>query len=36
MLLVGAAAWIYALVLWWSNRRLGLDFLLEQHRPALA
>ena len=36
MMLVGAAAWIYALVLWWSNRRLGLDFLLEQRRPAVA
>ena len=34
--LVGVAAWICALVMWWSNRRLGLDFLLEQRRPALA
>jgi hypothetical protein len=34
--LLGVAAWICALVLWWSNRRLGLDFLLEQRQPALA
>ena len=34
--LVGVAAWICALVLWWSNRRLGLDFLLETRQPALA
>ena len=34
--LVGVAAWVCALVMWWSNRRLGLDFLLEQRRPALA
>jgi hypothetical protein len=27
---IGVAAWIYALFLWWSNRRLGLDFLLDQ------
>lgn len=33
---IGVAAWIYALYLWWSNRRLGLDFLLERHEPALA
>ena len=24
----GGAAWLYALYLWWHNRRLGLDFLL--------
>jgi len=34
--LAGVAAWIYALVLWWSNRRLGLDFLLGTPVPALA
>ena len=34
--LLGVAAWISALVLWWSNRRLGLDFLLEPRQPALA
>jgi hypothetical protein len=28
--LLGAAAWIYALYLWWHNRRLGLDFLLTE------
>ena len=34
--LLGVAAWICALVLWWSNRRLGLDFLLDRREPALA
>jgi len=34
--LLGVAAWISALVLWWSNRRLGLDFLLATRVPALA
>ncbi len=34
--LLGAAAWLYALVLWWGNRRLGLDFLLDRREPAFA
>jgi hypothetical protein len=33
---IGVAAWIYALFLWWSNRRLGLDFLLERREPVPA
>ncbi len=34
---VGTVAWLYAVVLWWSNRRLGLDFLLtEDSEPVLA
>ena len=33
---VGVAAWIYALGLWWSNRRLGLDFLLQRPEPVPA
>lgn len=34
---LGAAAWMYALYLWWHNRRLGLDFLLtEPHDTVLA
>ena len=33
---LGGAAWIYALYLWWHNRRLGLDFLLtEPHDTVL-
>jgi len=35
--LLGGAAWLYALYLWWHNRRLGLDFLLTEPRdPVLA
>lgn len=35
--LLGSAASIYALYLWWYNRRLGLDFLMtEPHDPVLA
>jgi hypothetical protein len=31
------AAWLYALYLWWHNRRLGLDFLLTANaEPILA
>jgi hypothetical protein len=30
------ATWLYALYLWWSNRRLGLDHLLDRPDPALA
>lgn len=34
--LLGGAAWLYALYLWWQNRRLGLDFLMtEQRDPVL-
>jgi len=34
---LGAAAWITAFVLWWQNRRLGLDFLTSGPRnPVLA
>ena len=35
-LLVGVVIWIYALGLWWNNRRLGLDFVLERKEPVLA
>jgi hypothetical protein len=35
--LLGGAAWLYALYLWWHNRRLGLDFLLTERRdPVLS
>jgi hypothetical protein len=34
--IVGVAAWMYALGLWWRNRRLGLDFLLQRPGPAPA
>jgi hypothetical protein len=35
--LLGGAAWVYALYLWWHNRRLGLDFLLTEARePVLS
>jgi hypothetical protein len=35
--LLGGAAWLYALYLWWHNRRLGLDFLLTETRdPVLS
>lgn len=34
---LGVAAWITAFVLWWQNRRLGLDFLTSGQRdPVLA
>lgn len=34
---LGAAAWLSALILWWRNRRLGLDVLVaEQRDPLLA
>jgi hypothetical protein len=29
---LGAAAWLYALYLWWRNRRLGLDAVVAEHR----
>jgi len=33
---LGVAAWITAFVLWWQNRRLGLDFLTSgQRHPVL-
>ncbi|MEO7369372.1 MAG: hypothetical protein ABI949_17180 [Ilumatobacteraceae bacterium] len=33
---LGVAAWITAFVLWWQNRRLGLDFLTSgQRNPVL-
>ena len=31
-----ATAWLYALYLWWHNRRLGLDFVLDRSVPVLA
>jgi hypothetical protein len=31
----GGIAWLYALYLWWSNRRLGLDFLITHHGSTL-
>jgi hypothetical protein len=34
--LVGIACWVYAVYLWWSNRRLGLDFVLERERMLAA
>lgn len=35
--LLGVAAWLCAFVLWWQNRRLGLDFLLDGRRgPVIA
>jgi hypothetical protein len=35
--LLGGAAWVYAVYLWWHNRRLGLDFLLTETRdPVLS
>jgi hypothetical protein len=34
---VGNIAWIYALLVWWNNRRLGLDHLATEFRqPAVA
>jgi hypothetical protein len=36
LVLVGVVIWIYALGLWWNNRRLGLDFVLERREPVLA
>jgi hypothetical protein len=32
---LGGAAWVYALYLWWHNRRLGLDFLLTEPHDAV-
>jgi hypothetical protein len=29
---LGVAAWLTALVLWWQNRRLGLDLLTSARR----
>ena len=35
--LLGVAAWLCAFVLWWQNRRLGLDFMLDGRRgPVIA
>ena len=35
--LLGVAAWLCAFALWWQNRRLGLDFLLDGRRgPVIA
>ncbi|MBI5087353.1 MAG: hypothetical protein HZB15_00350, partial [Actinobacteria bacterium] len=31
--LLGVCAWLYAAVLWWYNRRLGLDFLMAERGP---
>ncbi|MCP3909754.1 MAG: hypothetical protein GY745_02905 [Actinomycetia bacterium] len=28
--LIGMAAWLYALAAWWGNRRLGLDRIIDQ------
>jgi hypothetical protein len=30
--LIGIVAWFYAYTLWWHNRRLGLDFMVDEHR----
>jgi hypothetical protein len=35
--ILSVMAWLYGIVLWWKNRRLGLDFLLtEPSEPVLA
>lgn len=34
--LIAVITWLYALRLWWTNRRLGLDSLLRQPKPAVA
>jgi hypothetical protein len=34
--IVAIVAWLYALRLWWTNRRLGLDHLLDQPEAVLA
>ena len=31
---IGIVAWLYALYLWWHNRRLGLDFVIDEPRGA--
>ena len=34
---LGVMAWIAAFVLWWQNRRLGLDFMIGGQRgPVIA
>jgi len=33
---LGVIIWIYAIYLWWNNRRLGLDYLLESAEPVPA
>jgi hypothetical protein len=33
--LFGVVAWCYAYTLWWHNRRLGLDFMVDEHRPPI-
>jgi hypothetical protein len=30
--LIGIVAWCYAFTHWWHNRRLGLDFMVDEHR----
>jgi hypothetical protein len=31
---IGVVAWLYALYLWWNNRRLGLGFVVDEPRGA--
>ena len=31
---IGVVAWVYALYLWWHNRRLGLGFVIDEPRGA--
>jgi hypothetical protein len=33
--LFGIVAWCYAFTLWWHNRRLGLDFMVDEHRAPI-
>jgi hypothetical protein len=34
--IMGIVAWCYAYMLWWHNRRLGLDFVVDEpHQPIL-
>jgi hypothetical protein len=33
--IIGFAAWCYAYTLWWHNRRLGLDFVLDEPRQPI-
>jgi hypothetical protein len=32
---IGIVAWCYAVVLWWHNRRLGLDYLRDELRQPI-
>jgi len=33
--LIGVVAWCYAYTLWWHNRRLGLDFMIDEPRQPI-